>query len=111
MARILAPDGALLVVTPNQQHLEELVAVLDLVTVDEEKERRLQESLTGKFEQTGSELIQDTMRLDRSAIEQLVLMTPSARHVNHRELATRIALLQEPLMVTLSVTLSTWRPE
>jgi 23S rRNA (guanine745-N1)-methyltransferase len=40
----------------------------------------------------------------------LVLMTPSARHVNYRELTGRLAVLPEPAMVTLSVTLSTWRP-
>jgi 23S rRNA (guanine745-N1)-methyltransferase len=110
MARVLAPDGTLLVVTPNQQHLAELVGVLGLVTVDEEKERRLQESFAGVFVRTGSEVIEETMRLDRSAVEQLVLMTPSARHVNYRELTGRLAVLPEPAMVTLSVTLSTWRP-
>jgi 23S rRNA (guanine745-N1)-methyltransferase len=110
MARVLAPGGTLLVVTPNQQHLSELVDVLGLVTVDEEKERRLQESLAGQFVRTGAEVVEDTMRLDRSAVEQLVLMTPSARHVDHRELAKRIALLPEPSMVTLSVTLSSWQP-
>jgi len=109
MARVLAPGGRLLVVTPNQEHLAELVGVLGLVKVDEEKERRLRESLAGKFEQTGSEVVEETMRLDRTAIEQLVLMTPSARHVNHREMAARIAVLPEPGMVTLSVTLSAWR--
>jgi 23S rRNA (guanine745-N1)-methyltransferase len=36
-------------------------------------------------------------------------MTPSARHLNHRELAARIAVLPESAIVTLSVTLSTWR--
>ncbi|HET6986919.1 MAG TPA: methyltransferase type 11 [Kribbella sp.] len=110
MARVLAPDGTLLVVTPNQQHLAELVGVLGLVTVDEEKERRLQESFAGVFARTGSEVIEETMRLDRSAVEQLVLMTPSARHVNYRELIGRLAVLPEPAFVTLSVTLSTWRP-
>ena len=109
MARVLAPDGTLLVVTPNQQHLAELVGVLGLVTVDEEKERRLQESFAGVFVRTGSEVIEETMRLDRSAVEQLVLMTPSARHVNYRELTGRLAVLPEPAIVTLSVTLSTWR--
>ncbi len=109
MARVLAPEGTLIVVTPNQAHLAELVGVLGLVKVDEEKERRLQESLAGKFEQTGSEVVESTMRLDRTAVEQLVLMTPSARHLNHRELAARIAVLPEPAVVTLSVTLSTWR--
>ena len=109
MARVLAPDGTLLVVTPNQEHLAELVGVLGLVSVDEQKERRLQDSLAGEFIQTGAEVIEETLRLDRSDVEQLVLMTPSARHVNYRELAQRIAVLQEPTFVTLSVTLSTWR--
>ena len=110
MARVLAPDGTLLVVTPNPQHLAELVGVLGLVTVDEEKERRLQESFAGVFVRSGSEVIEDTMRLDRTMVEQLVLMTPSARHVNYRELLGQIAVLPEPAIVTLSVTLSTWRP-
>jgi 23S rRNA (guanine745-N1)-methyltransferase len=109
MARVLVPGGTLLVVTPNQEHLAELVGVLGLVKVDEEKERRLQESLAGKFDQTGSEIVESAMRLDRTAIEQLVLMTPSARHLDHRELANRIAVLREPAIVTLSVTLSMWR--
>jgi 23S rRNA (guanine745-N1)-methyltransferase len=109
MARVLAPGGTLLVVTPNQEHLTELVGVLGLVKVDEEKERRLQETLAGKFDQVGSEVVESAMRLDRTAVEQLVLMTPSARHLDHRELAHRIAVLPEPAIVTLSVTLSIWR--
>ncbi|MEU8221959.1 putative RNA methyltransferase [Kribbella sp. NPDC048915] len=109
MARILAPGGRLLVVTPNQPHLAELIDVLGMVSVDEQKERRLEESLAGEFERAGDELIEDTMRLDRSAVEQLVLMTPSARHLNYRELLQRIAVLPEPAIVTLSVTLSVWR--
>jgi 23S rRNA (guanine745-N1)-methyltransferase len=111
MARVLAPDGKLLVVTPNQDHLTELVDVLGLVSVDEAKERRLHESLAGAFVRTGTEVIEDSMRLDRSAIEQLVLMTPSARHINYRELMAQIAALPEPAIVTLSVTLSTWQPD
>ncbi|HEY3561373.1 MAG TPA: methyltransferase type 11 [Kribbella sp.] len=110
MARVLAPDGRLLVVTPNQQHLAELVDVLGMVSVDEEKERRLQDSLAGEFEQVGAEPVEETMFLDRTAVEQLVLMTPSARHLNYRELLQRIAVLPDPAIVTLSVTLSTWQP-
>ncbi|HEY9334801.1 MAG TPA: methyltransferase type 11 [Kribbella sp.] len=110
MARILAPGGRLLVVTPNQPHLAELVDVLGMVSVDDQKERRLEESLAGEFERVGNELVEETMRLDRSAVEQLVLMTPSARHLDYRELLQRIAVLPEPAIVTLSVTLSAWRP-
>src|SRR4051794_3212960 len=109
MARVLAPGGSLLVVTPNQEHLAELVGLLGLVTVDEEKERRLRETFAGVFVNTGREVVEETMRLDRSAVEQLVQMTPSARHLTYRELAQRIAVLPDPSIVTLSVTLSTWQ--
>nr|WP_203590249.1 methyltransferase domain-containing protein [Streptomyces sp. SID13031] len=109
MARILAPGGSLLVVTPNQAHLAELVGVLGLVRVDEEKERRLSESLGGSFEKLGSEVVEVAMRLDHPAVELLVAMTPSARHTDKVELAERIAVLADPTPVTLSVTLSVWQ--
>jgi len=108
MARILAPGGTLLVVTPNQAHLGELVDVLGLVRVDQEKERRLTESLSG-FERKTDETVEVTMRLDHRSIERLVAMTPSARHLDQTERAERIAVLADPTEVTLSVTVSTWR--
>lgn len=109
MARILRPGGALLVVTPNPEHLEELVGVLGMVSVDEDKERRLQDALGGTFVETGREVIAEPMRLDRTAVEQLVLMTPSARHIPPHELAARVSVLPEPTIATLSVTLTTWQ--
>jgi SAM-dependent methyltransferase len=109
MARILAPGGSLLVVTPNQAHLAELVGVLGMVRVDEDKNRRLAESLAGSFEQAGSESVEVVMPLDHAAVERLVAMTPSARHLRAEELTERIAVLAEAVEVTLSVTLSTWR--
>src|SRR5205823_9615897 len=39
--RILAPGGALLVVTPEPAHLHELVDTLGLLAVDPDKDRRL----------------------------------------------------------------------
>ncbi|TDO50112.1 23S rRNA (guanine745-N1)-methyltransferase [Kribbella sp. VKM Ac-2527] len=108
MARILAPGGTLLVVTPNQTHLGELVDVLGLVRVDQEKERRLTESLSG-FQRTTDEAVEVTMRLDHRSIERLVAMTPSARHLDQTERAERIAVLADPAEVTLSVTVSAWQ--
>jgi SAM-dependent methyltransferase len=109
MARVLAPGGSLHVVTPNQAHLAELVGVLGMVRVDEEKERRLADSLAGSFQQVGSESVEVVMQLDHAAVERLVTMTPSARHLRADELAERIAVLADPVEVTLSVTLSSWR--
>ncbi len=109
MRRILKPGGSLLVVTPNQGHLTELIAVLGMVKVDGEKERRLRDSLVGEFVQTGSEKVEAAMRLDHDSVQQLVAMTPSARHLRPAELTERIAVLADPVDVTLSVTLSIWR--
>ncbi|MFI5707944.1 putative RNA methyltransferase [Kribbella sp. NPDC051620] len=109
MARVLAPGGTLLVVTPNQGHLEELVEVLGMIRVDGEKERRLSESLTGAFTRTSSESVEVAMRLDHQAVGRLVAMTPTARHTGRAELAERIAVLADPVEVTLSVTLSSWQ--
>jgi hypothetical protein len=49
------------------------------------------------------------MRLDHDSVQQLVEMTPSARHLQPVELTERIAVLADPVDVTLSVTLSSWR--
>ncbi|HEY0473039.1 MAG TPA: methyltransferase type 11 [Kribbella sp.] len=110
MRRVLAPDGTLLVVTPNQAHLAELVGVLGMVRVDEAKERRLHESLGGSFEQSAGRVVELVLRLDHPSVERLVAMTPSARHLDRAELAERIAVLADPTEVTLSVAVSVWRP-
>jgi 23S rRNA (guanine745-N1)-methyltransferase len=109
MARVLAPGGTLLVVTPNQAHLSELIDVLGLVKVDEEKERRLADTLAGRFDRTDSRSVEAVMRLDHAAVRRLVAMGPSARHTDPENLAVRLAGLAEPVEVTLSVTVSSWQ--
>ncbi|WP_112240967.1 putative RNA methyltransferase [Kribbella monticola] len=109
MRRVLAPGGTLLVVTPNQAHLTELIAVLGMVRVDEDKDRRLRVSLASDFVETAATGIEVGMRLDHRSVQRLVAMTPSARHLRPEELAERIAVLADPVEVTLSVTLSVWQ--
>lgn len=112
MARVLAPGGRLLVVTPNPGHLAELVDVLGLVRVDEAKEQRLAETLGGAFDRTPDQdqVVEHRMELDHRAVASLVGMGPSAWHTEPGAFATRLAGLPDPTEVTLSVTLSTWRP-
>ena len=108
LARIVAPDGVLLVVTPNAAHLGELVGVLGLVRVDEEKDRRLAAGLGTAFTRTGDTVIEWRMTLDRQAVRDVVEMGPSAWHTDPDELADRLATLPDPVEVTASVTLSCW---
>jgi len=106
--RILAPGGRLLVVTPNPGHLQELVAELGLLTVDEDKPGRLARSLDPWFHRVATREITTTRPLARADVRAAVLMGPSAWQAVARGSMARIGGLPDPLPVTLSVTLSTW---
>ncbi len=108
--RVLAPDGVLLTVTPTGRHLAELVDRLGLLSVDEEKDRRLTESLGEWFTLEDATEHEVTLRLDHAAVGGLVGMGPSARHTDAAALAARIAALPDPMPVTASCRLTHWRP-
>lgn len=106
--RVLAAGGALLVVTPTQLHLQEMVSPLGLLRVDPQKEARLGGHLSGLFELVESHDIESAMRLTRVDAERLALMGPSAWHTGGSALQEAIAGLPEVSDVTASVTLSVY---
>ncbi|WP_449291493.1 putative RNA methyltransferase [Nonomuraea marmarensis] len=89
-SRILRPDGVVVVVTPARTHLSPLVEDLGLLSVDEEKERRVARSLEG-FVETGRRSIEFEMELGHGDIARVVGMGPSAWHTDEAELDERIA--------------------
>ncbi|GAA3568876.1 hypothetical protein GCM10022419_057120 [Nonomuraea rosea] len=89
-SRILRPGGVVVVVTPARTHLSPLVEELGLLSVDEEKERRVARSLEG-FAETGRRSIEFEMELGHEDIAQVVGMGPSAWHTEAAELDERIA--------------------
>ncbi len=99
MRRVLAPGGAIVVVTPTPRHLAELVEPLGLVRVDERKPERLAASL-GEPERIRE--VEAEMRLSRDDVAALIGMGPSAHHVN----AQRVA---RPAAATLSVHVAVYR--
>jgi len=109
LARVLAPGGSLVVVTPNRAHLSELVAAVGMLTVQERKRERLEGKLGTLFEAAGETAVERTLVLDHADIAALVAMGPSARHLNEQQVAERVAALPDPLAVTLSVTVATYR--
>lgn len=110
MARILAPGGSLVAVTPTTRHLHELVGPLGLLSVPDDKEDRLDAQLASHFELAERRMVEHAMFLTRDESAQLVRMGPSAWHVDEESVDARLAALPDPLTVTASMTLSRHTP-
>jgi 23S rRNA (guanine745-N1)-methyltransferase len=108
--RILHPEGTLIVVAPTAGHLGELVSALKLLTVDEDKEQRLDQALGRHFEPDRRSTSEFSMSLRHEDVEALVMMGPSAWHVDPTSLRTSIYTLPDPMPVTASVTVTAYRP-
>jgi 23S rRNA (guanine745-N1)-methyltransferase len=109
LRRVLRADGLLVVATPTPRHLAELIEPLALLRVDDRKDERLAESLAGGFELSTRTTCEWTMALDHGAVAALAGMGPSAFHGDAAQRGERIAALGEPVAVTGSVTVSTYR--
>jgi 23S rRNA (guanine745-N1)-methyltransferase len=109
-ARVLAEDGALVVVTAEPGHLGELVTALGLLAVDPDKRERLAAGLDPWFAPVSDRLVEAPLRLNRADAAALVGMGPSARHIEPAAIAAGLAGLTEPITASLSVRLSVWQP-
>lgn len=109
VARVLAPGGSFVVVTPTVDHLNELVGPLGMVRVDPDKERRLADSLAGLFTRSAHTRVEFGMKLSRRDVTDVIAMGPSAFHGTPAD-DPRIAALPDVTEVTAAVTVSTYRP-
>lgn len=110
LRRVLSPAGRLLVVTPLPDHLSELARPLGLLTVDRRKDERLAATLGPHFELAARRERRWRLRLGRDAVGDLAAMGPSSWHTDGPALAGAVALLRNPVPVTLAITLSVYRP-
>jgi 23S rRNA (guanine745-N1)-methyltransferase len=109
LARVLAPAGILLLVTPTPRHLHEVIAPLGMITVDAAKQQRLTASMSA-FRRISEQTLSYRVGLRRAQLGDLVQMGPSARHIDLADLQRRTATLPEPVAVTVSVQLTAYRP-
>ncbi len=101
--RILAPGGTLIVVTPVEGHLNELSGPFEMISIDPEKESRLEETLghlTGRRE---SRLIEWSMDLDRGSVTDLVGMGPNAGRLEPAGFQAALERLPDPAPVSGAV--------
>jgi 23S rRNA (guanine745-N1)-methyltransferase len=109
-ARVLRPDGRLVVVTPAADHLAELIEPLRLLTVDPDKAGRLAASLDPHLWPVAAVAHREHMVLNHTEVRTLVGMGPHARHRTPAELAAAVAGLPERVQVTVSVDVTSWSP-
>lgn len=110
LRRVLRSDGELVVLTPTDRHLSELVELLGLVRVDENKTVRLGATMSGHFDRVDRVAVEYPMELTHDQVEQLVAMGPSARHLGEQARTEAISGLPERVTVTASVTVGRYRP-
>ncbi|MGY2082924.1 methyltransferase domain-containing protein [Blastococcus sp. SYSU DS0539] len=109
IARVLRPDGRLVVVTPGQDHLAEIVGPLGLLRVDPGKAERLTATLEPHLVREAAASHRRTLRLDHAAVTTLVGMGPHARHLTAAGIASSLAGRPPFLEVTVSVDVASYR--
>ena len=110
IARVLRPDGLLVVVTPAAEHLGEIVGPLGLLRVDPDKAERLASSLEPELVAVAATRVRAELSLDHGSVVTLVGMGPHARHVARPALVEKVRGLGEPVRVTVAVDVATYRP-
>jgi len=109
MARVLRPDGLLVAVTPEPQHLRQLRDRLAMLTVDEGKADRMVRGFAGLLTLEERRLVEFDLTLGHADIAALVRMGPTARHLAAPELQAELRTVPDPLTITGSVTVSTFK--
>ena len=83
-ARILRPEGRVVVVIPTERHLAELREVAPLLAIERGKRRLVEESLEG-FSLRWSEKVMVPLELGGAAIQDLIEMTPNAWYLTEEQ--------------------------
>jgi 23S rRNA (guanine745-N1)-methyltransferase len=106
-ARVLAPDGLLLLVIPGPEHLRELRDSLELLAMEENKRDHVIATHAPWFTLSEEDDLALALDLEPEDVRLLVTMSPSHRHVSDRR-DTALQTLRR-LQVTASFTLLAFR--
>ena len=81
-ARVLAPQGLLLVIIPGPGHLLELRSALHLLKIEENKEQHVMEQFAEQFSFVTTTMVAYPLCLQREEISQVVMMSPNYWHMS-----------------------------
>ncbi len=102
-ARVLAPGGHLLTISPTTEHLARLRRTYGLLEIQADKADRLAATLTQRFEPVTQERIEFRARWAADVVRDAIAMGPNAFHHDPERPTPR------PADVTVSVCLRLWR--
>lgn len=103
-ARALSAGGHLVIVTPQPDHLRELVGPLGMLSVAPDKDERLDASLAGVFTVTDRRGVRSVTSVCAATIADLVAMGPSAFHHDRTQIDEAAAALADAHGGTVEVT-------
>ena len=103
--RVLAPGGLLLVVVPQQSHLQQLRAAGLAVAMQADKARHLVNGLSEHFELEGQRQLSDVLSLSAADVGAVLAMGPSAHHAG----AQAELVADAPTSVTASFEIFSFR--
>ena len=109
LARVLRPGGALVVASPTDRHLADLVRALGLLGVGQRKREALATKLDPHLGPPRTATLEWTFELSRADALDAAGMGPSAWHADRADRADAVGRLGEPVTVTGSVDISVRR--
>jgi 23S rRNA (guanine745-N1)-methyltransferase len=105
VARILAPSGSAVVVTPAGSHLHELRERFALLGIDPQKDARLETAMV-PLASRGSRVLEYVVELPRPDVVNAIMMGPNAFHRERAEIETHAESLPPTFRTTVAVTVS-----
>jgi 23S rRNA (guanine745-N1)-methyltransferase len=110
IGRILAPRGALIVVTPAPEHLHQLVSAVGMLRIDADKQARVRARLPASLVFASRRNVEFDMTLGPLEVQALVAMGPSAHHLDADDVRRRLArTFDGDVCVTASAMVETFR--
>ena len=89
-ARVLHPDGRLVVVTPRAGHLASLAVEAGMLAIEDQKDVRLAESLAGFFVPESTRDVDIRLVLTPIEMVDLAFMGPAGHHLDRGVLAAKL---------------------
>ena len=89
-ARVLRPGGRLVVVTPRAGHLAAIAVQAGMLSIEDDKDTRLSESLSPHFVAESTRDLDIQMMLTPSELADLAFMGPAGHHLDRMAIAAKI---------------------